>query len=78
MLSNMKAIAQRQKHGTLRDAIVGIAIALLIGFQAVAFSESSREFVDARRAVEPVQTQVENPIDPESLICTPESVAAVC
>ncbi len=78
MLSNLKRIAERQKRNTLRDAIAGAAIMLLIGFQAVAFSESSRSTVEALAADTPVQTQVEVPIAPEQLICTPESVAVVC
>ena len=78
MLSRMKTIAQRQKRNSLRDAIVGAAFVLLVGFQAVAFSGSSMEPITARGVEEPVPTQVEDAIDPEQLICTPESVAAVC
>jgi len=77
MLSKMKNVAVRQKRSSFRDALAGAAIVLLISVQAFAFSSFTGESADAV-VVEPVPTQQDNPIDPDNLICTPESIAVVC
>lgn len=78
MLSIMNTVAKREKRSSIRDAIVGVAIVLLIGFEVVAFSKSSSQKVQANAVQKPIPAQVETPTAPEQPICTPESVAVVC